>query len=166
MNVDELFKQRPYLFPNPVPAIEDRVTIEVGEQVKILVGIREEEKLVSGRWVIVDSRREESGSVHFVGKSIRGYGDDLVFEFQPENVHRIEPRLFTLWGANGIPRAMRGQASNDSAFHPPLDHHEKVLAEYFEVILRFRANGFLAARVHYERLAIQYPDWPKLDDLE
>lgn len=165
MNVDRLFSERPYIFPHPIPPIEDRATISIGEQVKVLVGIREDERLPKGRWVIVEGRTNESELPRFMGKSLETYGDGLVFEFHPEQVYRIEPRLFTLWGARGIPRALRGQASNDLAIHPPLDHHENGLSECPEIILRFRANGWLEAKAHYQTLTKENPTWPSLDEL-
>jgi hypothetical protein len=168
VNVDELVLERPNLFANAIPPIEDRRNIKLGERVKVLVGIREDEKLAKGRWVIVEACQNEQARSCFVGRSDSsvGYNDDVCIEFQPEHVYRIEPRIFTLWGEKGVPRARRSQASNDAGFHAPIDREENLLSDCSEPILRFKANGYSDAMSHFEVLAIQNPTWPSWDDLE
>ncbi len=93
INVDLLFSTRPELFPHPIPKLETRRTVFVGELVKIVIGIREAERLVSGRWLIVESVSNTDSGLHFVGRSWKPfYDDDFNYKFGVENIYRMEPR--------------------------------------------------------------------------
>ncbi|MCU0865873.1 MAG: hypothetical protein MUC36_18980 [Planctomycetes bacterium] len=158
---DPLFADRPGLFPAPLPPIADRRTMQIGERIKVLVGIREAEQRLRGRWYVVAAQLQTEPQPRFLGADPEQ--PDSTCEFGPEHVYRIEPRLFTIWGDGGRPRAVRGQASADGAFHAPIDHDERPLAACDEVILRYRANGYRHARRRYEEL--RQATWPEWDEL-
>lgn len=48
VDADALFHARPELFPRPLWSLELRRTVFVGEKIKILTGIREQEQRVAG----------------------------------------------------------------------------------------------------------------------
>ena len=163
MLADPLFTDRPGLFPVQLPPIDDRRTIQIGERVKVLLGVREAEQRLRGRWLIVESQLQSSAAQRFLGVDPEDPKSSC--EFGPEHVYRIEPRLFTVWGCGGQPIAVRGQASSDPALHAPLDHDDQPLPRCGEVILRYRANGYEHARAVYQELARHHPAWPQWHDL-
>ncbi len=108
IDVDCLYRTRPELFPHPIPKLEKRCTVFVGEIVKIVNGIRESEQLVSSRWLVVDSIANTESSLRMVGRAWKQfYTDDFSYTFGPEHIYRMEARRFFLWGSGGIPIAMR-----------------------------------------------------------
>ena len=168
LDVDDLWKARPSLFPHAIPTISERRSVQVGETVKIVVGIREDEGLVRARWLTVESRNETPLGPQFVGRSWRDYGDDLRFDFLVQHIYRMEPREFVLWGTAGIPMAMRantrGPDGKPAAF--PVDRNEHPLEDCQEVILQFKANGRAMAERHYRKLASRHTLWLPFEDLK
>lgn len=168
LNVDLLFSTRPELFPHQIPTLEKRRTTFVGELVKIAIGIREDEGLVAGRWLIVESISRTESDLQVVGRSWKPYyEDDFCYRFGAENIYRMEPRKFFLWGSGGIPIAMRGgEGQDESTPARPMDAQEKYIEECESVILDFTAMGTLAAEATYRELASQKANWPSCDALK
>ena len=168
VDVDVLFNSRPELFPHPLRSLEIRRTVFVGEKVKIATGIREREQLVAGRWLVVESISYSESAIRCFGRSWWPYDEnDLSFTFGPENIYRMEPRRFFIWGSRGVPVAMRGGDGPDSR-NParPLDARENFVEECESVILEFTALGSSAAEAHYRELATLNSDWPSFDGLK
>jgi hypothetical protein len=168
MNVDVLFQSRPELFPRPLPSPEMRRTVVVGEKVKILTGIREGEELVAGRWLVVESISNTESGLQCFGRSWwPNDKGDLSFTFGPENIYRMEPRKFFIWGSRGIPVAMRsGDGPDGRTPARPLDAQENFVEGCESVLLEFTALGNAAAEAHYRATASSNPDWPSIDDLK
>lgn len=168
LDVDFLFHRRPELFPQPVPTMEKRRTVFLGELVKIAIGIRQNESLVSGRWLIVESISDTESGPRAVGRSWQPfYADDSRYPFGPENIYRMEPRRFFLWGASGVPVALRsGDGSDDQIPVRPVDSKERLIDECDTVILEFCALGNLAAKAFYCELVRQHAHWPTLANLK
>ena len=168
IDVDVLFGTRPELFPHSIPTLEKRRTVFVGERVKIAVGIRESERLVSGRWLIVDSISDAESGFRLVGRAWKSYySEDFCYSFGPEHIYRMEPRRFYLWGSSGIPIALRsGDGPDERIPAHPLDAQEQAIEECDSVILEFTALGSRAAEAHYRYLASQNAHWPSYDDLK
>jgi hypothetical protein len=139
IDVDLLVSIRPELFPHLIPTLEKRRTVFVGELVKIAVGIREREQLVAGRWLIVESISNTESSLQALGRSWKPFhSDDFVYMFGAENIYRMEPRRFYLWGSNGIPAAMRGgDGPDDRILARPLDAQEQYIEECEDLILEY-----------------------------
>lgn len=167
MNIDALFNSRPEMFPHPIPSLEMRWTVFVGEKVKILTGIREREQLIAGRWLVVESISHTESGLQFFGRSDWHFDrSDLSFTFGLENIYRMEPRRFFVWGSRGVPVAMRGGDGPDGRTPArPLDAEENFFEEFEDVILEFTALGRAAAEAHYRELAASNADWPPFDDL-
>lgn len=167
INVDELFSTRPELFPSPIPPLEKRRTVFVGELVKVAVGIREDEQLIAGRWVIVESISHPEGRLQAVGRSWKPHNpDDFSVTFGLENIYRMEKRRFCIWGTGGIPVALRSFDGVDENIPArPVDTQYQIIPECEDIILEFAALGEQAARDHYRELASQNPSWPDFDDL-
>jgi hypothetical protein len=168
MDVDDLFHSRPELFPHPLRSLEMRRTVFVGEKVKILTGIREREQLVAGRWLVVESISHTKSGLQCFGRSDWHVDkSDLSFTFGPENIYRMEPRRFFLWGSRGTPVAMRsGDGPDGRTPARPLDAQENFVEGCQSVILEFTALGNAAAEAHYRELATSNADWPSFDDLK
>jgi hypothetical protein len=168
MDVDGLFQSRPELFPNPLPSPEMRQTVFVGEKVKILTGIREREQLVAGRWLVVESISHTESGLQCSGRSCWPHENgDLSFTFGPENIYRMEPRSFFVWGSRGVPVAMRsGDGPDGRTPARPLDAQENFVEECEGVILEFTALGNAAAEAHYREMEASNPNWPLFDDLK
>jgi hypothetical protein len=168
IDVDELFKSRPELFPHPLRSLAMRRTIFVGEKVKIVTGIRERERLVAGRWLVVESITHTHSGMQVFGRSSWHHDPgDLCFTFGPEHIYRMEPRHFFIWGSRGIPVALRGGDGPDGRNPaPPLDAQENFVGECDSVILAFTALGSSGAEKHYRNLATENADWPSYDDLK
>jgi hypothetical protein len=168
MDVDDLFNSRPELFPHPIPSPEMRRTIFVGEKVKILTGIREGEQLVAGRWLVVESISHTESRLQCSGRSWWHVDKrDLSFTFGPENIYRMEPRRFFIWGSRGVPVAMRsGDGPDGRTPARPLDAQENFVEECDSVILEFTALGSAAAEAHYREMASSNANWPPFDDLK
>ncbi len=141
IDVDVLFNSRPELFPHPIRSLEMRQTVFVGEKVKILTGIREQEQLVAGRWLVVESISHTELGLEFFGRSDWHVDkSDFSFNFGPENIYRMEPRRFFLWGSCGVPVAMRGGDGPDGRTPArPLDAQENFIEECEDVTLKFIA---------------------------
>lgn len=154
IDVDVLFSTRPELFPHSIPTLEKRQTVFVGELVKIVVGIRESEQLVSGRWLIVESISNTETGLRVVGRAWKPYySEDFCYTFGPEHIYRMEPRRFYLWGSDGIPIALRsGDGPDERTPVRPLDSQEKLVAGCEDLILEFTALGNSAAEEHYRFL--------------
>jgi hypothetical protein len=168
IDVDMLFSTRPELFPHPIPTLEKRRTVFVGELVKIVVGIREHERLVSGRWLIVESISSTDTGLQAVGRSWKPYyEDDFRYAFGPGNIYRMEPRRFYLWGSGGVPVALRsGEGPDERKPARPMDAQLQTIDGCEQVILEFTALGKLAAEEHYRSLASKNANWPSFDDLK
>jgi hypothetical protein len=166
LDVDALFSTRPELFPHEIPSMERRRTIFVGELVKIVTGIREEEQLVSGKWLIVESV-SIGDRLQAVGRSWKqAYGEDFTYTFGPENIFRMEPRWFYLWGSSSIPIALgSGDGPDGRTPAHPIDANENDIPECTEIILEFAALGRNAAADYYRNLASQSSNWPTFEDL-
>ena len=168
IDVDLLFSTRPELFPHPIPTLEKRRTTFVGERVKIAIGVREEQRLVSSRWLIVESISRDEHDLQIVGRSWKPYyEDDFCYRFGAENIYRMEPRRFYLWGSGGVPIAMRGGEGQDERTPDrPMDAQEQYIEECENVVLEFTALGTQAAEAKYRELASQNADWPSFDALK
>lgn len=168
IDIDVLFRNRPELFPHSIPTLEKRRTVFVGELVKIVVGIRESEGLVSGCWLKVESISTSESDLRVLGRAWKPYySEDFSYSFGPEHIYRMEPRRFYLWGSNGIPNALRsGDGPEDQIPARPFDQHEQVLVSCEDVILEFTAPGNRAADEHYRLLASRNAGWPSFDDLK
>lgn len=168
LNVDQLFSTRPELFAHQIPTPEKRRTTFVGELVKIAIGVREDERLVAGRWLIVESISHTESDLQVVGRSWKPYyEDDFYYRFGAENIYRMEPRRFYLWGSGGIPIAMRGGEGQDEGTPArPMDAQELYIEECESVILDFTAMGTHAAEATYNELASQKANWPSFDELK
>ena len=168
VDVDVLFNSRPELFPHPLRSLEMRRTVFVGEKVKIATGIREREQQVAGRWLVVESISHAESAIRCCGRSWWPHDEnDLSFTFGPENIYRMEPRRFFIWGSRGVPVAMRGGDGPDGR-NParPLDARENFVVECENVIFEFTALGSSAAEAHYRELAKRNTDWPSFDGLK
>jgi hypothetical protein len=168
IDVDVLFSSRPELFPHPLPSLEMRRTVFVGEKVKIATGIREREQRVAGRWLVVESLSDVEAPIRCSGRSWWPHDEsDLSFTFGPENIYRLEPRRFFIWGSRGVSVAIRSGDGPDG-LNParPLDAHENFVEECDGVIVAFTALGVVAAEAHYRELATQNADWPSFDRLK
>lgn len=168
IDVDVLFRSRPDLFPHPLRSLEMRRTVFVGEKVKVLTGIREREQLIAGQWLVVESISHTESGLQFFGRSDWHVDKgDLSFTFGPENIYRMEPRRFFVWGSRGVPVAVRGGDGPDGRTPArPLDAQENFVERCEEVILEFTALGSAAAEAHYRELALSNTDWPPFDDLK
>ncbi len=168
MDVDLLFRSRPELFPHPLRSLEMRRTVFVGEKVKILTGIREREQLTAGRWLVVESiSHTESGLQYFGRSDWHVDKSDMSFTFGPENIYRMEPRRFFIWGSRGVPVAMRGGDGPDGQTPArPLDAQENIIEECEDVILEFTALGSAAAEASYREWAALNTDWPPFENLK
>jgi hypothetical protein len=168
IDVDNLFNLRPELFPHPIRSLEMRRTVFVGEKVKILTGIREREQLVAGRWLVVESiSHTESGLQCFGRSDWHVDKSDLSFTFGPENIYRMEPRRFFVWGGRGVPVAMRsGDGPDGRTPARPLDAQEEFVDGCENVILEFTALGNVAAEAHYREVASSNAIWPPFDELK
>ena len=168
MDVDVLFTSRPELFPHPIRSLEMRRTVFVGEKVKILTGIREQAQLIAGRWLVVESISHTESGLQFFGRSEWHVDQSaLSFNFGPENIYRMEPRRFFIWGSSGVPVAMRGGDGPDGRTPAkPLDAQENFVEECESVILEFTALGYAAAEAHYRELASSNAIWPPFDELK
>jgi hypothetical protein len=168
IDVDLLFSRRPELFPHPVPTLEKRRSLFVGERVKIAVGVREREQLVYGRWLVVESISRSDSDLRALGRSWQPFEPvDACFTFGVENIYRMEPRRFYLWGAGGIPIAMRsGDGVDERIPARPLDSKEQSVAGCDEVILAFTALGSRSAESLYRKLASQHDAWPAYEALQ
>lgn len=167
INVDELYSHRPELFTSPIPPLEKRRTVFVGELVKVAVGIREDEQLIAGRWVIVESISYPQGRLHAVGRSWKPYNpDDFSITFGLENICRMEKRRFCIWGTGGIPVALRSfDGADENIPARPVDAQYQIIPECESVILEFAALGQQTARDHYRELASQNPSWSDYENL-
>jgi hypothetical protein len=167
IDVDLLFCTRPELFPHAIPTLKKRQTIFMGELVKIAEGIRESERLVSGRWLIVESISDSETGLQAVGRSWKPfYEDDFQYMFGPRNIYRMEPRRFFLWGTDGIPIALRsGDGPDDHIPARPVDAQLQAIEGCENVILEFTALGKRAAEEHYCSLASKNASWPSLNEL-
>ncbi len=168
MDVDDLFHSRPELFPHPLRSLEMRRTVFVGEKVKILTGIREREQLVAGRWLVVESISHTESGLQCFGRSWWQHDrSELSFTFGPDNIYRMEPRSFFVWGSRGVPVAMRsGDGPDGRTPARPLDAQENFVEECEGVILEITALGIAAAEAHYRAMASSNPNWPPFDDLK
>lgn len=168
MDVDDLFNSSPELFPHPLRSLEMRRTVFVGEKVKILTGIREREQLVAGRWLVVGAISHTESGLQCSGRSWWHVDkSDLSFTFGPENIYRMEPRRFFIWGSRGVPVAMRsGDGPDGRTPARPLDAQENFVEECESVILEFTALGNAAAEAHYREMASSNSKWPAFDDLK
>jgi hypothetical protein len=168
MDVDDLFNSRPELFPHPLRSLEMRRTVFVGEKVKILTGIREREQLVAGRWLVVESISNTESGLQCSGRSWWHVDkSNLSFTFGPENIYRMEPRSFFVWGSREVPVAMRsGDGPDGRTPAHPLDAQEKLVEECESVIVEFTALGNAAAEAHYRELASSNANWPPFEDLK
>lgn len=168
IDVDVLFSTRPELFPHSIPTLEKRQKVFIGELVKIVVGIRESEQLVSGRWLIVESISTSESGLRIVGRAWKPYySDDFCYTFGPEHIYRMEPRRFYLWGSCGIPIALRsGDGPDERTPARPLDSQQQLIADCEDVILEFAALGNTAAEDQYRLLASRNADWQSFDDLK
>ena len=168
IDVDLLFSGRPELFRHQMPTLEKRQSTFVGELVKIAIGVREDERLVSGRWLIVESISRTESDLQFVARSWKPYyEDDFYYRFGAANIYRMEPRRFYLWGSGGIPIAMRGgEGQDESSPARPMDAQEQFIEDCENVILGFTAMGTRAAEAMYRELASQHANWPLFDALK
>ena len=167
INVDKLYSSRSELFPSPIPPLEKRRTVFIGELVKVAIGIREVKPLIAGRWVIVESISYPQGRLQAVGRSWKPHNpDDFSITFGLENIYRMEKRRFYIWGSGGIPVALRSFDGVDEHIPArPVDAQDQIIPECENGILEFPALGEKAARDHYRELASQNPSWPDYDDL-
>lgn len=168
MDVDVIFNSRPQLFPHPLRSLEMRRTVFVGEKVKIFTGIREREQLVAGRSLVVESISHTESGLQCSGRSWGPHDKgDVYINFGPENIYRMEPRSFFVWGSRGVPVAMRGGDGPDGRTPArPLDAQENFVEECDNVILEFTALGNAAAEAHYREMASSNPNWPSFEDLK
>jgi hypothetical protein len=167
IEVDRLFESRPELFSQPIPSFATRRTMFVGELVKVLTGIREDEKLVSGKWLVIESVSRNGDDLKAIGRSWKQFHtEDFWYTFGPENIYRMEPRWFFLWGNDGFPIALRSGGGPDGRepVHP-LDKDEQRIEGCKDVLLEFAAIGWNAAKAHYNFLVKENVNWPSLDDL-
>jgi hypothetical protein len=168
IDVEVLYGSRPELFSHPIPSLEIRRAVFVGEKVKILTGVREREQQVAGRWLVVESISNTESGLQCFGRSWWQVDQsDLSFTFRPENIYRMEPRSFFVWGSGEIPVAMRGGDGPDGRTPArPLDAQENFVEGCENVVLQFTAAGVAAAEAHYRELASSHPNWPIFDDLK
>lgn len=168
IDVEALFNSRPELFPHPLRSLEMRRTVFVGEKVKILTGVREREQLIAGRWLVVESISHTELGLQCFGRSWWHVDNsDLSFTFGPENIYRMEPRRFFIWGSRGVPVAMRaGDGPDGRTPARPLDGQENFVDDCESVILEFTALGSAAAEIHYRAMATLNTDWLQIDNLK
>lgn len=168
IDVDQLFKARSELFPHSLPSIEKRRSVFVGEMVKIVVGVREAEQLVDGRWLIVESISVTEAGLRATGRGGSPFSDDgRCFTFGPEHIYRMEPRHFYVWGSGGLPVALRaGDGPDNRTPAPPWDAHERPVSHGSEIIVEFAAAGRRGAEAHYRLLAAKNVNWPAYDELK
>lgn len=164
-DVERVRESDPEFFVHPLPGVEDRGTIVVGELVKVVVtatiGGSEE---IYGRWMVVDQVVSPNRIVAYLH---RGHARQSKppcdpgkpYEFGIENVYRIPPREFTLWGVDKIPNTINGGTSR-----PELSDG-RLKPDCPESVYHFTANGWEAAKQRYVELQASRPEWPSLEEL-
>jgi hypothetical protein len=168
LNVDKLFTERPELFASfLLPSHAERLTVEVGELIKVAIGIREDEHLLRGRWIIVESRTESDQGPRFEGRNYYSEEEGIPVDIRIENMYRIEPRHYYLWGRDGIPSVLLGddRCTSHRPLDPPCDRDGMMFDGCSELMLTFQANGHRSARRTYEQLRASRTDWPDVDEL-
>ena len=159
VDVDQYFQQNPDFFHYPLLPIEQRKTVQIHESVKIVLGIvQENECRTVGRWVTVTQCL--SSPLRFVGNLGHVPGTNSCHEicFGPENIYRMEPREFTVWGRDGVPVTYWGTKGG----HPEDSHGNPI--HDLQPLCQVSANGHREFRSIYSEMAVSN-QWPTLSDL-
>ncbi len=164
LNVDTHRLDNPDFFAYPAISLDQRESIQLGEQAKILLSLkRVDDWKTKGVWVVVE---RVVGANRFVGRPFSGYSlhfppnQDRLIEFGPDHVYRMPPREFTIWGRDGKPQIVWGNSQSDS--QPQTPDGEAI--PDLEPILTVEANGWTKMKSKYASMAPEQ-GWPSYDEL-
>lgn len=166
LEADELFKTEPEFFvytEYPKLDYQTRCSAQIGETVKVTAKIEKADgqwKTI-GIWLQVEDNSNAPGS--FVGRPRPDYRlrtepkSDGAIVFGPENIYRMEPREFTVWGQDNQPVIVWGRKQT-----PQLDGISSKDLTPLKTVSG--VNGWLAFKFKYAELALEN-GWDEMDKL-